>query len=83
MTDRAAAYRAVHAACQTMTYGQIENAIAEITAGLTKPQLKALAAATDIILFTGESKAKWRAAFARRVIELKASAERCSVAFGA
>lgn len=83
MNDRANEFRALQAGCLGMTYAAIEAAVERITEGLTRAELKALAGEVGLVLFTGESKGLWRRAFARRVIELKASGERCSRPFSA
>lgn len=81
MNERADQFRAVDAACYALSYAEIRSRVADILAGLTKPELRAMADAVGIVLVSGESKARWCEAFARRIVEKKASADRCSIPF--
>ena len=83
MNERAEQFRAVDAAFLTLSYADIRARVAGILAGLTKPELRALAHAVNVILMPGENKAQWQEAFARRIVERKASADRCAFRFGA
>lgn len=83
MIERVEQFRQVDAACYALGYAEIRSRVASILAGLTKPELRKLAEAVGIVLITGETKAGWCESFARRLVEKKASADRCSARFGA
>ena len=56
MNERAEQFRAVDAAFLTLSYADIRARVAGILAGLTKPELRALAHAVNVILMPGENK---------------------------
>jgi hypothetical protein len=76
-------YKAIHAGFRTLSYAEIREAIMRILAGKTKAQLKLFARDVGVILMPGGTKAQWQESFVRRVIEDKASYDRCQVRFGA